>query len=105
PDARLMIAGFGEYRDGLAQLARALGGGDLVAARTIARRGRELEGGPPGELHYLASFLDSLAGAERRRSLEAAPAAMLRLHFVGQIEHSDVSELMSASEALVVPST
>jgi glycosyltransferase involved in cell wall biosynthesis len=105
PDARLMIAGFGEYRDGLAQLARALSGGDLVAARTIARRGRELEGGPPGELRYLASFLDSLAGAERRHYLEAAPAAMRRLHFVGQIEHSDVSELMSASEALVVPST
>jgi glycosyltransferase involved in cell wall biosynthesis len=105
PDARLMIAGFGEFRDGLVQLARALGDGDLAAARAIARRGRELEGGSPGELHYLASFLDSLVGAERRRYLEAASVAMRRLHFVGRIEHSDVSELMAASEALVVPST
>jgi glycosyltransferase involved in cell wall biosynthesis len=105
PDARLMIAGFGEFRDGLQQLARALGHGDLAGARAVARRGRQLEGGAPGELHYLASFLDSLVGAERRCYLEAASVAMRRLHFVGRIEHSDVSELMAASEALVVPST
>ncbi len=105
PDARLMIAGFGEYRDALVQLARALGDGDLTAAREIAGRGRELEGGQPGELRYLASFLDTLGGTERERYLRAASAAMRRVHFVGQIEHSDVSELMSASEALVIPST
>jgi glycosyltransferase involved in cell wall biosynthesis len=105
PDARLMIVGFGEYREGLMRLARALGRGDLVAARAIARRGRELEGGPRGELRYLASFLDGLGGAERERYLAAAPAAMRRAHFVGRIEHADVSELMGASRALVVPST
>jgi glycosyltransferase involved in cell wall biosynthesis len=105
PDARLMIAGFGEYRDALVLLASALGDGDLGTARAIARRGRELEGGQPGELRYLASFLDTLGGAERERYTRVAPAAMRRLHFVGRIEHSDVSELMSASEALVVPST
>jgi glycosyltransferase involved in cell wall biosynthesis len=105
PDARLMIAGFGEYREGLMDLARAIGAGDLAAARVIARRGRELEGGPPGELHYLAAFLDSLGGAERERYLRAASPAMRRLHFIGRIEHSDVSELMCASRALVAPST
>ena len=105
PDARLMIAGFGEYREGLMQLTRAIGGGDLAAARVIARRGRELEGGPPGELRYLAAFLDSLDGAERERYLRAASRAMRRLHFIGRIEHSDVSELMCASRALVAPST
>ncbi len=105
PDARLMIAGFGEYREALVRLARALGEQDLAAARVIAARGRELEGGPPGELRYLAAFLDSLAGAERERYLAAAPGAMRRAHFVGRIEHADVSELMCASRALVVPST
>ena len=49
PDARLMIAGFGGYRHALAELARALGSDDLATARVIASRGRELEGGPPGE--------------------------------------------------------
>lgn len=105
PDARLVIAGFGEYREGLGQLARAIGDGDLATARVIARRGRELEGGRPGELRYLLAFLDSLRAAERGRYLKAAPAAMRRLHFLGRIEHAQVSELMCASRALVVPST
>jgi glycosyltransferase involved in cell wall biosynthesis len=30
---------------------------------------------------------------------------MRRVHFAGRIEHDDVSELMSASQAVVVPST
>jgi glycosyltransferase involved in cell wall biosynthesis len=105
PDARLQIVGFGTYRDGLEALVRALGAGDLAAARTIAARGRELEGGAPGELTYLAAFLDELHGAEREDYVTAASAAMSRVHFTGRIEHDDVPDLLSASEALVVPST
>ncbi|MEA2375251.1 MAG: hypothetical protein QOD53_1714, partial [Thermoleophilaceae bacterium] len=48
PDARLCVVGFGTYRDALHRLAGALEAGDLAAAREIARRGRELEGGPAG---------------------------------------------------------
>ncbi len=105
PDARLMIAGFGAYRQALIELTRALGAGDLSAARAIASAGRGLEGGPPGELHYLAAFLDGLTGAERDRYRNASAAAMRRVHFAGRIEHDDVSELMCASQAVVVPST
>jgi len=105
PDARLMIAGFGAYRPALLELARALGEGDLAAARGIAKRGRELEGGEPGELHYLAAFLDGLTGIERERYVISARAAIRRIHFTGCIEHDDVAELMCVSQALVVPST
>jgi glycosyltransferase involved in cell wall biosynthesis len=105
PAARLMIAGFGAYRDALLKLVHALGEGDLATARAIACRGREEEGGPAGELHFLTAFLDGLAGPERARYLGAARAAMARVHFAGRIEHDDVSELMCASEAVVVPST
>ena len=105
PDARLMIAGFGAYREALLELVRALGDGNLAAARVIASRGRELEGGPAGELHFLAAFLDGLAGAGQERYLHAARAAVRRIHFAGRIEHDDVSELMCASQAVVVPST
>ncbi len=45
PDARLRIAGFGEYEDGLRRLLGALQRGDLGDAREVARLGRELEGG------------------------------------------------------------
>src|SRR3954454_9240499 len=60
PDARLVMVGFGTYREGIGRLANALRDGDLDGAREIARRGRELEGGPGGELRYLSAFLDRL---------------------------------------------
>src|SRR5207244_10676393 len=60
PGARLCVVGFGTYREGLQQLASALQRGDLDAARHIAARGRELEGGPAGALHYLRVFLDGV---------------------------------------------
>ncbi len=47
PDARLVIVGFGTYRDALGGMVQALAGADLGAVREIAARGRELEGGPP----------------------------------------------------------
>jgi glycosyltransferase involved in cell wall biosynthesis len=105
PDARLCVVGFGEYRDGLKRLLAAIGQQDIGAAREVARLGRGLEGGAEGELAYLASFLDALAGEERERWLAAAPAAAARVHFTGRLEHSDLPDLLPACEAQVVPST
>jgi glycosyltransferase involved in cell wall biosynthesis len=105
PDARLLMIGFGTYREALDELVRALGAGDLAAARAIAARGRELEGGPPGELRHLAEFFDGLQGERRDDYVVAAATAMSRVHFTGRVEHDDVPDLLSAAEALVVPST
>jgi len=105
PESRLCVVGFGTYRDGLHSLAAALGRGDLDAAREIAARGRELEGGPPGELAYLASFLDGLTGEARERYARAAAGAMERVSFTGRLEYSDLPDLLPACEAQVVPST
>jgi len=105
PDARLCIVGFGTYRDALAGMVRALAEGNLAALRDIAARGRELEGGPRGELTYLAAFLDTLAGARRNCYLAAAPAAARRVHFTGRLEHGDLPSVLPAWEALVMPST
>jgi glycosyltransferase involved in cell wall biosynthesis len=104
PEARLVIVGFGEYRDGLVRLAGALARGDLADAREVAARGRELEGGPPGELTYLAAFLDGLA-ERRERYLRAAAGLSERVHFTGRLEHGDLPDLLPACEALVMPST
>ena len=103
PEARLVIVGFGAYREGLGQLAVALGDGDLEAARELARRGRAVEGGPEGELPYLAAFLDSVAGDPGY--LDAAARAFERVHFTGRLEHADLPGLLPACEAQVVPST
>jgi glycosyltransferase involved in cell wall biosynthesis len=105
PDARLCVVGFGTYRQAIESLNDALGRGDLAAARDIAARGRQLEGGPPGELHYLAEFLDGLEGERRERYVAAAREAAARVRFTGRLEHSDLPDLLVGCEAQVVPST
>ena len=105
PAARLLVVGFGEYREGLERLLGALASGDLDGAREVAARGRQLEGGPPGELAHLASFLDGLEGERRRAYLSAAPGLTEGVGFTGRLEHEDLPALLPACEALVMPST
>jgi glycosyltransferase involved in cell wall biosynthesis len=101
PDARLLVVGFGTYRDALDGFVDALRRADVDALRQIAARGRELEGGPPGELRYMNAFLDTVDEAW----LRAAPAAAERVHFTGRLEHDDLPNLLPAVEAQVMPST
>ena len=70
--------------------------------REIAARGRELEGGPPGELSHLRAFLDGRAG---RTGWPPRRAAAERVHFTGRLEHDDLPDLLPACEAQVMPST
>lgn len=100
-EARLVVVGFGTYREALGRFVDALGRRDLETLREIAVRGREYEGGPPGELKYLRAFLES-AGEEW---LSAAPVAAARIHFAGRIEHDDLPDLLPVCEAQVMPST
>ncbi|MDQ1514031.1 MAG: hypothetical protein QOC59_1873, partial [Microbacteriaceae bacterium] len=104
-DARLCVVGFGTYRDGLRRLVASLARGDLDDARRVAAAGRELEGGPAGELTHLASFLDGLDGERRRDYVEAASGAFERAHFTGALEHGDLADLLPACLVQVVPST
>jgi len=101
PDARLVIVGFGTYRETLERFLDALRARDLDALKEIAARGRELEGGVPGELKYLSAFL----GTVDQRWLRAAPEAADRVHFTGRLEHDDLPLLLPACEAQVMPST
>jgi glycosyltransferase involved in cell wall biosynthesis len=105
PEARLLIVGFGGYREGLAAIVEALAQGDLDGLRDIARRGRELEGGPSGELRYLAAFLDGLHGAAREDYRDAARLAASHIRFTGRLEHTDLPSALPAFTAQVVPST
>jgi glycosyltransferase involved in cell wall biosynthesis len=105
PDARLVVVGFGTYREGLDRLVRALAAGDLEEAREVARLGRELEGGPRSELTYLASFLDGLSGEARERYVRSAATAFERVAFTGRLEHGDLPDLLPSCIAQVVSST
>jgi glycosyltransferase involved in cell wall biosynthesis len=105
PEARLVVVGFGTYREGLERLLEALAEGDLDAAREVAARGRELEGGPAGGLRHLAAFLDGLDGERREAYAVSARTAAKRVQFTGRLEHDDLPPLLALSEAQVVPST
>jgi glycosyltransferase involved in cell wall biosynthesis len=107
PDARLVVVGFGAYREGLERMIAALGRGDLSDVRDIALAGRSLEdpSAAPRPLHHLLAFLDGLAGEGRSRYLAAARAVPQRIVLTGRLEHEELAELLPACHALVVPST
>jgi glycosyltransferase involved in cell wall biosynthesis len=107
PDARLVVVGFGAYRDGLQRLLAALEGGDIDEARAVALAGRSLEtdSAVARPLRHLLAFLDSLRGDELERYLAAARTLGERVVFTGRLEHDELAELLPACEALVVPST
>jgi glycosyltransferase involved in cell wall biosynthesis len=92
PDARLVIVGFGAWRDGLEELRGLLAAGDLAGARALrAEDGRELP--------ELAAFLD------RPLPQDYAAAALRDVRFTGRLEHDELADLLPAAEALVAPST
>lgn len=107
PRARLVVVGFGAYRDGLQSLLEALAEGDLAAAAALARAGRRLEdpSAPAEPLRHLLAFLERLRGGERERYVRAAGALRERVLLTGRLDHEELAELLPACEAIVVPST
>jgi glycosyltransferase involved in cell wall biosynthesis len=101
--ARLLVVGFGEYREAIERLASALDAGDIAAAREIAAHGRALEGGgeEPAPLRMLVAFLS----APPDSYAEAARAAAGSVAFAGRLEHEEVGRAVPAADALVFPST
>jgi glycosyltransferase involved in cell wall biosynthesis len=101
PDARLQVAGYGEYEDGVRRLIAALDRGDIDDAREVARLGRALEGGEEEPLPILTEFLAD----PPRGYAEAARGMAGSVELIGRLEHSEVAELLPGAEALVMPST
>jgi glycosyltransferase involved in cell wall biosynthesis len=101
PDARLVVVGFGAYREALERLLAALAAGDLAAVRALAEEGRAAEGGPREPLRHLLAFLDTVDDAY----LEAARALPDRVVLSGRLEHAELAPLLAMAEAQVVPST
>jgi glycosyltransferase involved in cell wall biosynthesis len=101
PDARLEIAGYGEYEQGVRRLLAALDSGDLDDAREVARLGWGLEGGEEALLPILSAFLaDPPEGYAK-----AAEGMAASVELIGRLEHDEVAELLPDAEALVMPST
>ncbi|WP_205697578.1 glycosyltransferase [Conexibacter sp. SYSU D00693] len=107
PRARLVVVGFGAYREAFERLLAALGRGDLQAVRELAQQGRAAEGGPQGRLDHLLAFLDGLEAdpVARGAYLEAAARIPDRVLVVGRLEHEELAPVLALCEAQVVPST
>ena len=109
PHARLVVVGFGGYRDGLERLLAALGRGRPRRGRARSREaGRALEGGPRAPLRHLLAFLDDLdgrPGRARRLPRGRARRSRERVVLTGRLEHEELAPLLAACEAQVVPST
>lgn len=101
PDAKLEIAGYGEYEQGLRRLLAALDSGHLDDAREIAKLGRGLEGGSAEPLPILSAFLAHPPDGY----LDTARGIADSVEFIGRLEHDEVAELLPQAEALVMPST
>jgi glycosyltransferase involved in cell wall biosynthesis len=101
PRARLQVAGFGAYEDGLRRLLAALDSGDLEGAREVARLGRGLEGEEQKPLPILDAFLARPPAGY----LAAARGVAASVEFIGRLEHDQVAELLPRAQALVMPST
>jgi glycosyltransferase involved in cell wall biosynthesis len=101
PDARLQIAGYGEYERGLCRLLAALDSGDLEDAREVAKLGWALEGGAEKPLPILSAFLNN----PPEGYADMARGVAESVEFIGRLEHDEVAELLPDAEALVMPST
>jgi glycosyltransferase involved in cell wall biosynthesis len=107
PAARLVVVGFGAYREGFERLSAALAAGDIEQAKQIARAGRSLEGesAEARPLAHLLAFLEGLDAAALERYLGAAAALTDRVVLTGRLDHEELADLLPACEAIVVPST
>src|SRR5829696_298440 len=98
PAARLVIVGFGGFREGLEALAARLAAGDLDGAR--ATRGEDGQ-----ELPWLAAFLDGLEGEAADAYRAAAAGLADRVAFAGRLDHAELVDVLPAAEAMAVTST
>jgi glycosyltransferase involved in cell wall biosynthesis len=104
PRAKLLIVGFGTYREALELLLRAQEKGDLVMIRQILRSGRALEGGSPADTGSIEAFFDDLTGSEQVAYLRAARGIIDSVIFTGKLDHDLLVDLLPVAEVLVVPS-
>ena len=98
----LVVVGFGSFETGLKALWSAISSGDLDSARRIAEEGRGLEGeGETGRLEILAGFLADPPDGYAETGRGAADTVL----WTGRLDHDEVSDLLPATDALVMPST
>jgi glycosyltransferase involved in cell wall biosynthesis len=94
-DARLVVVGFGTFREALQALTHSLGTGDERSVERFAKLGKVLEGGPAEPLEHFelsGELLHDVMGMENR------------VEFVGPLYHEDLAKILPVADVAVVPS-
>jgi glycosyltransferase involved in cell wall biosynthesis len=94
-NARLLIVGYGTFREGLQALTQALSNGDKQLLKVLADSGRLFEGGPASPMEHFELSEDWIPQAS---GLGAA------VEFIGPLYHAELSKLLPMAEVAVVPS-
>jgi glycosyltransferase involved in cell wall biosynthesis len=93
--ARLLVIGFGTFREGLEALTLSLGEGEETTVERLAEMGKLLEGGTAAPLEHF-ELSDELLG-------DAAGMEQAVL-FTGPFYHGDLTKLLPAADVAAVPS-
>jgi len=93
--ARLLVIGFGTFREGLEALDCSLSAGDEATVERLAEMGKLLEGGPAGPLEHFELSDELLLDAQDMED---------DVLFVGPLYHGDLTKLLPAADAAAVPS-
>ena len=93
--ARLLIIGFGTFREGLEALTESLSAGDEATVERLAEMGKLLEGGPAGPMEHFG-LTDELLGDAAGMEDDVL--------FTGPIYHGELTKLLPAADVAAVPS-
>ena len=93
--ARLLVIGYGTFREGLEAMTHALSTGNRRAVETLAGAGRLFEGGPASPMEHFEVTEELLRDAEGMEEY---------VEFVGPLYHEELSRVLPAADVAVVPS-
>jgi glycosyltransferase involved in cell wall biosynthesis len=93
--ARLLVIGYGTFREGLEALTHALSTGDRRAVETLAGAGRLFEGGPASPMEHFEVSEELLRDAKGMEEY---------VEFVGPLYHEELSCVLPVADVAVVPS-
>lgn len=93
--ARLLVIGFGTFREGLEALARALGVGNRRALELLVESGQLMERGPSAPLEHFGLSEDLMRDATKIDDY---------VEFVGPLGHAELAKLLPAADVAAVPS-
>jgi len=93
--ARLLVIGYGTFREGLEALTQALSTGDHRLAEILAKNGRLFEGGSALPLEHF-ELTDELLGDAEGMAED--------VEFVGPLYHAELARVLPAADVGVVPS-